>query len=217
MAKKYCDDSIIYIDMKEEVIPENEKGKELNLDMEIMLSSEEKAKSTFSRARHKLLHPLIWKPMTGNMATDFKVPAPGGEVVDTPLVVGDYITIDIPGPKLSAGDGHDWVKVKKVEDNVDPQADESFALTVEVCENPEHPEKGVAHFFAAGATSTFIIVRSNQKVTASYYGRNETTNFDSPALGDKIRNAVIAIGAKAGVSELQWNSFLKGLLGDQES
>ena len=118
----------------------------------------------------------------------------------------------LPAPGLSAGDGHDWVRVETIEENFGRGTDESFAMTLKVCENPEHPEKGVAHFFAEGPSSTFIITRKELAVKASYHGRNETANLENPALKDKIRNAVVAIGAIAGVSELQWKAFLKGLL-----
>jgi hypothetical protein len=61
-----------------------------------------------------------------------------------------------------------------------------------------------------------MIIRKGNTIRASYHGRNEKPNLDNPALGDKIRNAVVAIGAMAGISELQWKAFLKGLLAGQQ-
>jgi len=198
--------------MKHEIIPESNNGKQVDLLEEIELGTNEDAVGIYAEARERLLHPRIWKPMTGTAAADFKTPGVTEKAGDTHVSVGDYISIDIPAPGSSAGDGHDWVRVEKIEEGFDPDTDESFAMTMKVCENPVQPEKGVAHFFAEGASSTFIITRKGLKVTASYHGRNETPNLDNPTLGDKIRNAVVAVGAMAGVSELQWKAFLKGLL-----
>ena len=200
--------------MKQEIIPENETGKHVDLFEKVRLETGEEAVRVYTRARRKLFHPATWKPMTGTVAADFKSPFPEQTGGGNPIAAGDYLSIDIPGPGLSAGDGHDWVKVERIEENIDPEADESIAMTVEVCENPGHPEKGIAHFFAEGASSTFIITRKKETVKASYHGRNERPNLENPALGDKIRNTVVAFGAMAGMSALQWKAFLKGLLAD---
>ena len=198
--------------MKQDIIPENETGKQVDLFEEIELGSNEDAVSTYIAARERLINPAIWKTITGAVSADFEAVANEDSSEDKRVSVGDYIKIDIPAPGLAAGDGHDWVRVETIEEDFDLDADESFGMTVKVCENPEHPEKGVAHFFAEGASSTFIITRNALAVKASYHGRNETANLENPALKDKIRNAVVATGASAGVSELQWKAFLKGLL-----
>ena len=191
--------------MKKDSIPANESGKKVDLAEEVEAGSTEEATRIYNQARNRLLHPSYWKSITGAVAAEF--------TPDTKhLSVGDYIQVDIPAPGLAAGDGHDWVQVESIEEGCDPAAEESIAFTVEVCANPEHPEKGVAHFFAKGATSTFIITRNKNIVKASYHGRNEKPNLENPGLADKIRNAVVALGAIAGVSELQWKAFLKGLL-----
>ena len=71
-------------------------------------------------------------------------------------------------------------------------------------------------FFADGASSTFLITRKDSAVTAHYKGRNETPNTDELALTDKVRNIVVAGGALAGISELQWRALLKGMLTTNE-
>jgi hypothetical protein len=198
--------------MEKEIIPSNEHGKELDLFEEVILESEEEAKMRYDQARYELLHPCTWKSIAGKITADF---TPDGQK-DKSLRAGDFISIDIPGPGLSAGDGHDWVEVENIIENADHEADESVSLTLKVSSNPDHPEKGVAHFFADGATSTFIIARRNLTVKASYHGRNETPNLETPAIVDKIRNAVVATGAMSGASLLQWKSFLKGLIGEKQ-
>jgi len=57
-----------------------------------------------------------------------------------------------------------------------------------------------------------LVSRNNNEVTASYYGRNETPNTDTGNIGTNVRNALVAFGAFAGLSELQWNSLIKAFL-----
>ena len=47
---------------------------------------------------------------------------------------------------------------------------------------------------------------------ATYSGRNEVPNTEADNLLDKARNAVVAIGAMIGLSELQWEKLVKGLV-----
>jgi hypothetical protein len=62
------------------------------------------------------------------------------------------------------------------------------------------------------ATSSYIIERNGDIVTARYHGRNEISNIATASTLDNIRNATIAVGASIGLSEVQWSALLKGLL-----
>lgn len=199
--------------MRKDIIPDNKKGKQVDLEAETTLINDVKASETYVEARKRLLQPALWKGITGKLAAEFR--ADKKNKGDAYISEGDYIKIDIPAPGLSAGDGHDWVQVLKIEEDFDSDSDESIALTLKVAENPNHPEKGVAHFFEKGATSSFVIKRLGTKVHTSYHGRNEVPNTDNPGLGDKVRNFVVAVGALAGMSELQWKSLLNGLLSNE--
>ena len=77
---------------------------------------------------------------------------------------------------------------------------------------PGEEGESAAHFFKEDATSSFVIHRKGNKVTASYHGRNEVPNTDTDKTIDNIRNSMVAMGALAGLSELQWSRIIKGFL-----
>src|SRR5690606_25373642 len=117
--------------------------------------------------------------------------------------IGNYFRINIPGPGSPAGDGYDWVRVEKIEDEIAPDAEqESFTIQVRPAPNPKKREE-TAHFFDSGATSSFVVNRKDRTVSAAVFGRNEKPNTKSRSLPDKIRNAVVGKSAQAGFSDIQ--------------
>lgn len=194
------------------VVPENETGKALDLEEFVTENSIEEAVTTFKRACKRLLNPPIWHELAGAASASFKILTEKNVDPHRLACVNDYLAIDIPGPGTSAGDGYDWVQVENITENVEPGADESMSVTLKASPNPNKPGEGTAHFFKDGATSTFIIKRKGNTVIASYHGRNETPNIKEKGLGDKIRNTIVAAGALAGISELQWKALIKGFL-----
>jgi hypothetical protein len=117
-----------------------------------------------------------------------------------------------------AGHGYDWVRVVLVGDHAEISGNEKWiGIQLRPCEAPGKKDRPVAHFFKASATSTFIIKRTGDTVTSFYHGRNETPNTFTGNLVDNARNALVAAGAAAALSEAQWSALCKGLLNDQES
>lgn len=200
------------ISINSPMVPANEKGKALDLEYSVTENSREEATTTFKRACSRLLNPSIWHQLSGALSASFKLAAPNDPGPQRLARINDYFMIDIPGPGPSVGDGYDWVQVENITENADPAAEESFGMTLRVSVNPNKPEEGTAHFFKEGATSTFLIKRNGNTVTASYHGRNEIPNAKEVTLSDKIRNSLVATGALAGISELQWTALIKGLL-----
>ncbi len=194
------------------VVPENKIGKALDLEHVVTENSIEEAQVTYKRACKRLLNPPIWKELSGFLSASFKLGTPSSPDMERLAMEHDYIIIDIPGPGTVAGEGYDWVKVKGIHEHPDPAADESFGMTLQAVINPDKPDEGTAHFFEHEATSTFIIRRKGAQVIVSYHGRNERANTREPGIADKIRNSIIATGAQAGISEVQWMNLLKGLL-----
>ena len=194
------------------IVPVNETGKAVDLEHTITENSTDEAITTYNRACKRLLNPQLWHQLSGGLSASFKLSNPGDPDPHRLAVVNDYLAIDIPGPGPEAGDGYDWVQVESITEKADPGSEESFGMTVRATSNPDKPGEGTAHFFKEGATSTFLIKRTGNKVTASYHGRNELPNTKEVAIADKIRNSLVAIGALAGLSELQWTAFIKGLL-----
>ncbi|GAO41908.1 hypothetical protein [Flavihumibacter petaseus] len=193
------------------IVPENERGKSLDLYAHTLAPSEPDAIVLFRMAVSRLLHPMTWGKVAGAHAFDVKIWGQEAGDLRAEIREGDYLKIDIPGPGSSAGDGYDWVKADRLEEGVDPDASESMGMRLRTCRNPEEQSNDTAHFFKEGAASIFILARSGNEVSAKYFGRNEETN-DSGSLFDRLRNYVVSLGAKAGGSEKMWTDFINGLI-----
>lgn len=197
-------------------IPEQTSGTQTNTDSTVTANSKEEAQHIFKRAFKRLLNINIWHKLGGSASAEFQLINKDGKEEDRLAKENDYFKIDIPAPGTSAGDGYDWVKVEKIEDRSDPDGEEeSFLLRVRPSTDPNNPNTDVAHFLSDDATSTFIISRKNNTITASVHGRNEKPNTESKGFLDKIRNAVVGSTAAAGVSKIQWKLLVKGLLADE--
>lgn len=194
------------------LIPEDRKGKSVDLEQSSTCQTITQARQLYNKACERLQHPYTWHELTGTPGAGFSVVDRVSRKIKNAIEVKDYIQVDIPAPGPAAGDGHDWVQVDTIKKDFDPGADESYGFTLKVAPNPDKPAEGIAHFFDKEASSTFIVKRKGMIVTASYHGRNETPNTHNPRLKDNIRNTIVALGAMAGISELQWNALLKGLL-----
>ena len=194
------------------LIPENKMGKEVNMEEILLENSIEEAVVAYNRACSRLLNPPLWKQLAGSAGAAFLLETATGEEAHRLAQMDDYIKIDIPGPGSVAGEGFDWVKLEAMEENSLPDAEYSLGIRLRACDNPLHKELGTAHFFKEYATSTFIVKRNGNKVSVSYHGRNELPNTTGVNTPDKIRNAVVAAGAIAGLSELQWKALLKGFV-----
>jgi hypothetical protein len=199
--------------MKNEMIPPEIKGKNTNLENGVELDTKEAALFTFKRACNRMLNPAVWHKLCGPASAEFILSNNKAESAHRLARKGDLFKIDIPGPGPSAGAGYDWVRVEFVEEISNPGKDEeSCGMKLRAAAPPFKKEKDTAHFFKEGATSSFIIHRKKNKVTASYHGRNEIPNTSTDKTIDNIRNSIIAIGAFAGLSELQWSGLIKSFL-----
>lgn len=197
---------------KDSLIPKNFKGKSVDLEESIIAPSANNAKEIYRQACERLQCPATWHELAGEFGAVFTVKKAGSDETKNTISVNDFIQVDIPAPGPAAGDGHDWVKVETIDQDFDKDAEESFGLLVKVTSNPSTPGDDIAHFFGREASSTWVVKRKGNTVTASYHGRNETPNTESEGIGDKLRNSIVAIGAMAGISALQWTALLKGLL-----
>ncbi len=194
------------------IIPDNINGKALDIEHTVEENSIGNAIKTFERARTRLINPQVWHLLTGALSAKFSLDGSNDTDNRRLAKVDDYFSIDIPGPGLISGDGFDWVKVELLEENSESDCDTSIAMRLRATNNPKKTDEGIAHFFNAEATSTFIIKRIGKMVSASYHGRNETVNTDVNSLVDKIRNQFVATGSKAGLSKLQWDGLIKSFL-----
>ncbi|MEO7765900.1 MAG: hypothetical protein ABIS01_00695 [Ferruginibacter sp.] len=207
--------------MDNKLIPPAIKGKNTDLETFLELKTVDVARETFKSAKNRMFNPPVWHQLAGTASAEFELTDREGRQVNRPAEKGDFLRIDIPGPGPSAGagDGYDWVTVTMIEENNDPALDEQYcSLQLKAAHSPEGQKNVTAHFFREDATSTFIISRKQTKITATYHGRNELPNTDTGKPMDNIRNSLVALGAFAFLSELQWKSLIKGFLeGDDEN
>jgi hypothetical protein len=193
-------------------IPPQEEGKQSDIIETIKASNNEEAKLLFLQARKRLFDIARWSDISAGISASFVLTDKYGKPKQGSPAKGDHFRIDIPGPGSSAGEGYDWVRVEMVDDTRAPEANTEWA-TIEVrpSEDPAKQE-GVAHFLQEQATSSFVVKREGNLITAGVHGRNEKPNTETRNLSDKIRNTVIGGLAVAGIATIQWQKLVKGLL-----
>lgn len=192
-----------------DIIPEHEEGAQSNTESEVACSNEAAATGFYQVVKERLLDINRWHEYAGTATAQFQLVDAKGSPVSRPAQQGDYFQIEIPGPD-GKGEG-DWVQIEAIETEEGPEH-QWTAIRVRPAENPLNAAKETAHFFHEQATSTFVAKREGRHVITGVYGRNEKPNTERENLGDKIRNAVVALGAMAGFSKLQWKSLVKGLV-----
>ncbi len=177
----------------------------------IMFSNTSEARLCYQIIKKRLLQVYDWYriaklPMATFMLTDRE-----GNEVTRIAREGDYVKIDVPGPGTSAGDGYDWVHVEQIASEEGDDM-EMAVITLRPSDNPLNDDPGVAHFFKDIATSTLLVKRTGTEVTAEYHGRNEVVNTGTGTLTDTVRNFLVGLTAKMGMSFPQWKSLVAGLV-----
>lgn len=145
-----------------------------------------------------------WQDLSKDIKADFILCDDRGHKVTGKPAAGHYMKIDIPGPGNPSGEGYDWVKIIDIQEG--SAADTFFAMTVRPTANPTSEEDQTAHFYEEEASSTFVVKRLGTCVLAAVHGRNEQNNTDTGPFLDRTRNKLIAVGAKLGLSAIQWQA-----------
>lgn len=191
------------------LIPEQRRGKQVDLEARVMLPDDLQAGDFLRLARGRLLDVSHWNEIAEiPMATFVLTDGQGGEAVKTRPAEGDKIRINIPGPGPTSGDGYDWVVVTDLTE----VTDRFCSLTLHPTANPLKPDENTAHFFKESASSTLVVERMGREVIARYHGRNEVANTDTESVVDNMRNALVGVGAKLGLSYPQWQGLVDGLI-----
>lgn len=200
----------------EQNIPEQHEGGQTNTTEKTSFDTVDAAKQFFRLACNRLKDVNKWEKVCGSEATHFALIGPEGKQVFRDAEEGDYFRINIPGPGNKAGDGYDWVRVEEIAFSQDGD-EEVFFIRVRPSEPPVNNEAQVAHFFKDKATSTFMITRSGNTVSAGVHGRNEQPNTDAASITDKVRNALVGTASMLGFSLPQWKMLAKGLVQREEN
>lgn len=194
-------------------IPEQYEGSQIDMIEFADCENQQKAHELFLLAKSRLKDVSNWHTFSGPGSSKFTLTDAKGKPLYRMAEKEDHFYIDLPAPGSIAGDGLDWVRIENIDEVDDANAESEFiAITVRPVANPRHPEKEIAHFYGHNSTNTFIVERYLNHVSAAVHGRNETTNTENTGIYDTIRNIIIALTAKAGISGPQWKALLKGLL-----
>ncbi len=194
-----------------DIIPVQETGAKSDTYAFKNLNNETDAKAFFQVVSNRLKNVNVWEKYTGDITADFKLFDEHGHEADRTVQKSDYFRIDVPGPGTIAGNGYDWVQVEAIEESASP-GEEVIMMRVRPARNPTDEKTDTAHFFTEDSTSSFIVKRVNEIVSAEVHGRNEKVNVGTGNILDKARNALAGAAAIAGVSKMQWKSLTKGLI-----
>ncbi len=196
----------------EKNLPRQEKGNKTDVAESKECKSEQEAEQVYNSAKQRFLDVNRWEQIAGLGSAAFQIFDNEGREVDRNVLEDDYIRIDVPGPGPMEGNGYDWVKIEQIKDErYDDSNDEYIYMRVRPS-SPPNSNGPIAHFFSGEATSNFILKREKALVSAAVHGRNEQPNTFTEKVVDKARNTILAAGALAGISSLQWTKLLKGWL-----
>jgi hypothetical protein len=194
-------------------VPPQVEGVKKDIEHTVTTADENDARKLFMIARNRLMDVNHWDRYSGSVTSKFRLTDPQGHEIDRTAEKDDYFRIDLPAPGSAEGKGYDWVRIETIDDNPDPDGvKESIAIRVRPSPNPLEKGENVAHFFKDSATSSFVLERKGNQVTAAVYGRNEIPNTETSNVIDKVRNAVVGATAIAGFANVQWKNLLKGLI-----
>ena len=194
-------------------IPQQHVGNQVDTQHEATLNSREEAQQLFASAKKRLLNVSHWGEIANGFSSSFQLTDGSGQEVDRPVQKGDRFRISLPAPGPNSGNGDDWVEVENIQDEQDENADtEIVSIRVRPTSDPKNPKPDTAHFYTNEATSTFVVKRKGNTVSAEVHGRNEVPNTQTSDLWDTVRHAVVAVGSILGLSNRQWKNLTEGLL-----
>ena len=193
-------------------VPKQRKGAHFDVKVAAQLKDREEAEYHYTACREKLLHISLWGTYSGEGAEVFILTDAEGNEVHRSAEVGDHVKIHLPGPHSFKADGADWVRVESIIEEKNKKLDEVLtAITLRPCANPCLKENDIAHFYDNESTNTLIVCRHKIEISASIHGRNELMNTKTDWL-DKLRNTIVALPAKIGLSDPHWKKLAEGLI-----
>ncbi|GAC1313603.1 MAG: hypothetical protein NVSMB24_37050 [Mucilaginibacter sp.] len=194
-------------------IPSQKTGNATDFIHEEAFNDIPSAHRAFKRAVERLLTINNWHEYAGAGSAKFTLCNNLGDELTGFAAEGLYFSIDLPVPGPDAGDGLEWVMIEVIKTQGDTHTAEEFVtMTVRPAPDPRKADLSIAHFYTDASTSTFMVRRDGRVVTAGAHGRNETANNNGVDLHDKIRNTAVALLARIGLSGVQWQKLVNGLI-----
>jgi hypothetical protein len=194
------------------ITPKQETGKAINATSSREFESRSEARRFFSIVKRRLQDVNHWDHLAGGLSAEFSLLTPEGKPTEREPNKGDYLRIDIPGPGTNSGDGYDWVVVEEIDSN-ETEDQEIYSFRVRPAENPVAASKDTAHFYSPESTSTFMVMRENNSVSAEIRDRNIKPNTDAEKPLDQLRDTVVGTAGMISFSKIQWQNLTDGLIG----
>ncbi|WP_461449621.1 hypothetical protein [Mucilaginibacter sp.] len=197
-----------------ENIPEQHEGKQTDVIHFVDCVDRDEAHKLFQLAKSRLKDISNWHTISGPGSSKFSITDTKGNEDYKLAEKGDHFYINLPAPGSISGGGLEWVRIEEIIDTEDAKAESEYIMmTVRPVANPRTNEGSIAHFFNHGSTNTFIVERYLNHVSAAVHGRNEVPNNTDVNMYDTVRNTIVALSSKLGLSGPQWKKLVLGLLG----
>ena len=193
-----------------DIVPKQQTGIPINAESIIELDNEKQAKIFFDVVKNRLKDVNRWHEIAGVLSAKFQLVDKDGIEVQRSPQKRDYFKIDVPGPGTVSGEGYDWVQIEEIESTSTSET-ESFGFRVRPARNP-HGNDDIAHFFSKESTSSFIVTRKENEITAAIYDRNTKPNKEAGPIVDKVRDMVVGAAGILAFSKIQWKKLTDGLL-----
>jgi hypothetical protein len=178
----------------------------------IIVADREIAKEYYALSKERLLRVSQWGTYAGEASDAFLLTDAEGQMMDRPAMEGDKIKVHLTAPLSWLGKSADWVVIEKIREEKNNLLDEIFtSVTLRPCCDPCSGNKDVAHFYDNDSSNTLLVCRHRIELIASVHGRNERVNTDTGWL-PAMRNMLIALPSKAGLSNPHWKSLATGLI-----
>ena len=170
-------------------------------------------KEVFDLLKLRLYNINEWKGYFTVPAPEFLLTDNKGNQKKNLPEPGDYIRIDLPGPGTSTGSGYDWVRIEFIKETNSNLYNRYLVMKVRPSQNPETGTNETAHFYTGNSFSEFCVGQEGQKLYGWVKAGGEEPNLkEASGLLNKLRNLAVGITAKAGMSAIQWEQFIRGLL-----
>ncbi|GAA3992936.1 hypothetical protein [Mucilaginibacter dorajii] len=196
-----------------QTIPDQEDGGMTDFIHFADFETRQEAHKLFLLAKSRLKDISNWHQFSGRGSSKFSLTDAQGNELYRMAERGDLFYVNLPAPGSIAGDGLDWVMIENIQEHEDALAETEFiAITVRPVVNPRKASEAVANFYDHHATNTFIVERYLNHVSAAVHGRNEVINNTEANIYDSIRNTIVALSARKGLSGPQWKALAEGLL-----
>jgi len=196
-----------------EITPSQVSGTAIDAESRREFANDKIAQLFFEKAQQRLQNVSRWNTLAGGISAFFWLINGDGDSITRAPLSGDYIMIDIPGPGTKAGKGYDWVRVEEILLEVS-ENQEAYGFRVRPVPNPFGIQEDTAHFYSQRSTSTFLVSRERNTVSAQVHDRNIEPNQNANNVVDKVRNAVVGATGALMFSKIQWQKLTDGLLRD---